>query len=124
MSQKTYELTRPFQNNSLRLCFVRLRQYILFSVKTESQNFWQNGSAAALSRTSPGTRHCELGLLDSEELPFQQATYLQFRFEAFNFLNHPIWGDPDTNLPDGTFGQISYTRHDMRELQFSLKLVF
>ena len=54
----------------------------------------------------------------------KETTYLQFRFEAFNFLNHPIWGDPDTNLPDGTFGQISYTRHDMRELQFSLKLVF
>jgi hypothetical protein len=53
-----------------------------------------------------------------------ESKFLQFRFEAFNFLNHPNWGDPDTYLLDGTFGQISYTRTAMRQLQVSLKLVF
>ena len=55
---------------------------------------------------------------------FTESRFLQFRFEAFNFLNHPNWGDPDTYLPDGTFGQISSTRTAMRQIQLSLKLVF
>jgi hypothetical protein len=59
-----------------------------------------------------------------KDFHFTESKFLQFRFEAFNFLNHPNWGDPDTYLPDGTFGQISYTRTSMRQLQLSLKLVF
>ena len=68
---------------------------------------------------------------------FTEKTYLQFRFEAFNFLNHPNWGDPDTTLMDnrldasgkaipgaGGFGTITSTRTAMRQLQFSLKLIF
>jgi len=59
-----------------------------------------------------------------KDFHFRESAFLQFRFEAFNFLNHPNWGDPDTYLLDGTFGQISYTRTAMRQLQMSLKLVF
>jgi len=59
-----------------------------------------------------------------KDFHFTESKFLQFRFEAFNFLNHPNWGDPDTYLLDGTFGQISYTRTAMRQLQMSLKLVF
>src|SRR5262249_46820615 len=68
-----------------------------------------------------------------------ERKYLQLRFEAFNLLNHPSFGDPGNglaaNLPSGaispvvgagTFGTITSTKAgiDMRELQFSLKLVF
>jgi hypothetical protein len=71
---------------------------------------------------------------------FTEKRYLQFRFEVFNFLNHPNFGDPNLTLGNnrvdattgipivgtGSFGQISSTRTgiDMRELQFSLKLIF
>jgi hypothetical protein len=68
---------------------------------------------------------------------FTEKKYLQFRFEAFNFTNHPNWSDPDTTLGSdrldatgraipgtGTFGQIFGTRTAMRQLQFSLKLIF
>src|SRR5467141_2214935 len=70
---------------------------------------------------------------------FTERRYLQFRFEAFNFQNHPNFGDPNTSLAStaltaagvpipgsGSFGTITSTRGgiDMRELQFSLKLVF
>jgi hypothetical protein len=57
---------------------------------------------------------------------FTERKYLQFRFEAFNFLNHPNFGDPSNSLSSLAFGRITSTKAgiDMRELQFSLKLVF
>ncbi len=80
------------------------------------------GNAGRNTAIGPGIVNWDFSTL--KDFHFAESKFLQFRFEAFNFLNHPIWGDPDTYLPDGTFGQIAYTRHDMRELQFSLKLVF
>ena len=70
---------------------------------------------------------------------FTEKKYLQFRFEVFNFLNHPNFGDPNLTLGNnrldasgvpivgtGSFGTITSTRAgiNMRELQFSLKLIF
>jgi hypothetical protein len=71
---------------------------------------------------------------------------LQFRFEAFNLFNHPVWGLPSPYLdsypgiallggrpdptiaPDygnlGTFGTISNTAASNRQLQFALKLTW
>jgi len=60
----------------------------------------------------------------SKDFHFTGQHYLQFRFEAFNFLNHPNWGDPNTTLSSVAFGRINSTRTDMRQLQFGLKLVF
>src|ERR1700730_15955069 len=70
------------------------------------------------------------------------ARNVQFRIEAFNLLNRPNFGDPNTNMAQsnwnvagangvptaggGAFGTISETRATvpMRELQFALKLGF
>jgi Carboxypeptidase regulatory-like domain len=68
-----------------------------------------------------------------------EQRYLQFRFECFNCANHPVFGEPGQRLTlnqlnangfvipaTGNFGVITTTRSgiDMRQLQFSLKLVF
>src|SRR5262245_48571923 len=49
---------------------------------------------------------------------------IQFRFEAFNALNNPIWDDPNTTLTSPLYGTITNTRKPMRELQIGLKFVF
>jgi hypothetical protein len=54
---------------------------------------------------------------------------LEFRFEAFNALNHPQYGDPNTTFTSGTFGKITTvatasTATGARVLQMGLKLIF
>ena len=86
---------------------------------------------------SPGIFDWDFSTL--KNFKFSERRYLQFRFECFNCANHPNFGDPGERLSynridsngfaipgSGTFGKITSTRSgiDMRELQFSLKLVF
>src|SRR3989441_155254 len=49
---------------------------------------------------------------------------VQFRFEAFNFPNHPNWGNPDVTIISPSFGKIRTTRTNMREMQVALKYMF
>ncbi|PYV34224.1 MAG: hypothetical protein DMG22_06935 [Acidobacteria bacterium] len=49
---------------------------------------------------------------------------MEFRVETFNSFNHAIYDLPDTSMSDTTYGQISGTAHDARELQFGLKFLF
>jgi Carboxypeptidase regulatory-like domain/TonB dependent receptor len=53
-----------------------------------------------------------------------EKTYLEFRAEAFNFTNTPVWGTPGATLNSATFGQISSTASTQRELQLALKFYF
>jgi hypothetical protein len=80
------------------------------------------GSAGRSEVIGPGIKGWDFSL--SKEIHFGGQPYLEFRFEAFNFLNHPNWGEPNTNLSNVAFGRISSTRTDMRQLQFGLKFVF
>jgi len=53
----------------------------------------------------------------------------QVHFEAFNDLNHPQFGDPNTTFTASTFGKITTvatasTATGARVLQMGLKLIF
>jgi hypothetical protein len=69
----------------------------------------------------------------ARRFPLNERTYLQFRAEYFNLLNHTNLGDPGTTV-GGTFGEITSTspqnwagtapQNDPRIAQLSLKLMF
>ena len=57
-------------------------------------------------------------------IPVWERQNLQFRFEAFNLPNHPNFSLPNATLPSSSFGSISSTAVEMRQLQLSLKYIF
>ncbi len=107
---------------------------------TQNSNQWFDPAGFTLS--APGTfgnisRNRMLGpstftwdFSTLKNFPIREQVNLQFRFEAFNFPNHPRLGDPtlswgsrDPALPGPSFGQIR-SMGTMRQLQGGLKLVF
>jgi hypothetical protein len=49
---------------------------------------------------------------------------VQFRLEAFNLFNKPVWGDPQMSMASPLYGTINSTRTPMRELQIGVKFAF
>jgi hypothetical protein len=59
-----------------------------------------------------------------KEFRVTEGHKVQFRWEAFNFLNTPQFSAPDRTLGSATFGQITSTAVNNREMQFGLKYIF
>lgn len=54
----------------------------------------------------------------------RERAQLQFRAEAFNAFNHPVFGDPNTTVGDINFGRITSQANSPRQVQLALKLIF
>ena len=80
------------------------------------------GNAGRNTFFGPG--HHQRRCVDHPELPDGGSKTLQFRLEAFNVLNNPIWNDPNTTLTSPLYGTINSTRKPMREVQLGVKFVF
>lgn len=90
------------------------------------QNF-TNGSAPRTLSTirQPGARDVSMSIFKDFPLGMiREGMRLQFRAETFNTFNHPHFAGPDTLVGSPTFGQITSTINDPRELQLALKLYF
>ncbi len=81
------------------------------------------GNVGRNTLNSPGIIGWDFSALKSFNLKSEQR-YLQLRLEWFNFPNHPNWNNPNTNVSSGSFGRITSTRNNMRQLQVGLKLNF
>ncbi|MGH7867361.1 MAG: TonB-dependent receptor, partial [Candidatus Dormibacteraceae bacterium] len=58
------------------------------------------------------------------EFPLTETKRVEFRFEAFNVTNVPVFGIPDGTVSDPNFGAVSNTANTERQLQFALKFYF
>lgn len=84
--------------------------------------------------TSPGIFGWDFSALKNFQMPFSEKHQLQFRFEGFNFPNHPNFNNPDSNINSGprsavtglgsNFGVIRGVRGNMRNLQLGLRYTF
>ena len=75
---------------------------------------------------APGFQSWNAALMKTFKLPFghTDTQSIQFRFEAFDFPNHPDWGSPATNPTNlSTFGKV-LSKQDQRNLQLSLRYRF
>jgi len=58
------------------------------------------------------------------DFPIRERMQLQFRAEAFNSMNTPVWGTPVSNFSNANFGRVLTIANSPRQLQFALKLRF
>jgi hypothetical protein len=111
-----------------------------FSTSNSDANFWfrtKNASGSSIftepavgtfstqrSRNllyNPGDQSHNLGLF--KEFGIAERHRIQFRFEAFNWLNHPNWNGPNTNPRAANFGKVT-SKGGERQLQFALRYSF
>jgi outer membrane receptor protein involved in Fe transport len=66
----------------------------------------------------------DLSLAKSFRMPYADSHRLMFRVEAFNSLNTPEFNNPGNTLGNSTFGVVTSTKLDNRDVQVSLKYLF
>jgi hypothetical protein len=79
------------------------------------------GNAGRNSIRQPGRNNMDFTMMKNFRI--REGHSLQFRYEVFNFLNHPNWGNATTAW-GANFGKISGTAVSMRQMQFGLKYSF
>jgi outer membrane receptor protein involved in Fe transport len=98
-------------------------------------NGWYNKNAFALSGYSFGTtprnyvvgtgvKTVNVSVMKNFVMPYADTHNLQVRFEAFNALNTPQFSNPGASFGASSFGQISSTKINNRELQLAVKYLF
>jgi hypothetical protein len=82
------------------------------------------GNAGRNSLISPGMLTLDFSAHKEFHMPKLERHMLQFRLEAFNVLNHPVWATPNINVLSSGFGTITGTAVSMRQMQLALKYSF
>ena len=93
------------------------------SVFSQAPNFTFGNT----SRTSPDLRQPSTNSLDAsifKNFTIREGATVQFRAEAFNATNHPIWNAPGTDVTQlGSFGVIT-AKSGSRQVQLALRFLF
>lgn len=73
---------------------------------------------------SPSNNPLEFEVKRTFTMPFSEQQKLSLQLQAFNLFNHPQFGAPNANVSSGSFGTISSTTLDNREVQLVAKYYF
>jgi len=126
----TFTGANPYLDNPTPSRYFNLDSFVLAPAG-------QFGNVGRDSIEGPGIIGLDAEIHKQFRMPYKEGHVLQFRFEAFNALNHPNWsmpnlsirsGQPRPGLPDtaaySTFGVVTSTQTNMRQLQLGLKYQF
>jgi outer membrane receptor protein involved in Fe transport len=95
-----------------------------FNTNAFTGSIFQYGNSPRNPFVGPGTKNLNLSLRKNFKMPYSEAHSLEFRAESFNAFNTPQFSNPDGNLGNGSFGQVTNTKIDNRILQMALKYYF
>jgi hypothetical protein len=108
-------------------------QYVNGNCFAMPASIGSNGPTVLAPITGPGFFNMELGLF--KNFRFNETKMLQFRFDGYNFLNHPLWSFPGGNnlslifnpntgqLDNQNFGYAT-EKQGRRVIQMSVKFLF
>jgi hypothetical protein len=83
----------------------------------------RQGTLGRNALIGPGAK--TLDLSTDKTTAITERFKLEFRAEAFNLFNHPVFSNPNTDISAGNFGQITGTQMSSeRQLQGVVRLVF
>jgi hypothetical protein len=82
---------------------------------------YREGNVARNPYIGPGVINWDFSLVKGFRIT--ENSRLEFRYESFNFSNHPNWDFPDTGVSSATYGRTTSAR-TMRTNQFALKFMF
>lgn len=88
-----------------------------------AQPVFRYGTAGRNTIIGPGIASLDMSVNKFFRLK-ENSHALEFRGEFFNLPNHPIFQQPGTTLRTPTYGVISGTRLDSRQIQLALKYSF
>lgn len=80
------------------------------------------GNSPADAIWGPGSWNLDAGIF--RDFKLAERKMLQYRFEAYNVLNHFQLNNPNTNFGQPTFGRITSKGGGPRNLQMALRLTF
>jgi hypothetical protein len=95
-----------------------------FNTSAFTPSILMYGNSPRNPLVGPGTHAFDLTLMKQFHMPYNENHSLEFRAEAFNAFNTPQYSNPDANLGDTAFGQVTSTKLDNREMQLALKYIF
>jgi hypothetical protein len=72
----------------------------------------------------PGLHTFDLSVGKQFKMPYSERHSLQFRTEFFNALNTPQFANPGSALGTGSFGRVTSTNSNNRQIQFGLRYAF
>jgi hypothetical protein len=81
-----------------------------------------NAPRALASVRTPRSFTTSLSL--GKQFSIREGMNFEFRIEANNALNHPVFGTPNTSVDDDNFGKVTYTSVGPREIQLGMKFNF
>ena len=93
-----------------------------FNTGAFSRSVLEYGNSPRNPLVGPGTKTFDTSL--SKSFRITETHSLLFRAEAFNLFNTPQFGTPGGTLGTGTFGRVTSTAGDNRQLQLALKYTF